>query len=126
MLGLKIFVGVQTFRRRPFVPSHSFCHPGYIWSGQKRFSWVNILILKPSLWFTRYGAVCFIYAHSGGYLKIITEHFETSEYKKIMFVCIFVDFKTFGNEKIMFAGFPLCSIYTLKHLEASSSAQCIL
>ena len=30
MLGLKIFVGVQTFRRRPFLPSHNFCHPGHI------------------------------------------------------------------------------------------------
>ena len=28
MLGLKIFVRVQTLRRRPFVPSHNFCHPG--------------------------------------------------------------------------------------------------
>ena len=28
MLELKIFVWVQTFRRRPFVPSHNFCHPG--------------------------------------------------------------------------------------------------
>ena len=27
MLGLKIFVRVQTFRRRPFIPSHNFCHP---------------------------------------------------------------------------------------------------
>ena len=27
MLGLKIFVQVQTFRRRPFVLSHNFCHP---------------------------------------------------------------------------------------------------
>ena len=27
MLGLKIFVQVQTFRRRPFVPLHNFCHP---------------------------------------------------------------------------------------------------
>ena len=27
MLGLKIFVRVQTFRQRPFVPSHNFCHP---------------------------------------------------------------------------------------------------
>ena len=26
MLGLKIFVQVQTFWRRPFVPSHNFCH----------------------------------------------------------------------------------------------------
>ena len=81
---------------------------------------------------------CVLYAHSGGYLKIITEHFETSDYSNIMFVCIFVDFKTFGyektnvctlppllnvyfktfeNKKIMFARFLLCSIYTLKHLE---------
>ena len=28
ILRLKIFVAVQTFRRRPFVPSHNFCHPG--------------------------------------------------------------------------------------------------
>ena len=28
-MGLKIFVQVQTFRRRPFVPSHNFCHPGF-------------------------------------------------------------------------------------------------
>ena len=27
MIGLKIFAKVQTFRRRPFVPSHNFCHP---------------------------------------------------------------------------------------------------
>ena len=27
MLGLKIFVRVQTFRRRPFMPSHNFCLP---------------------------------------------------------------------------------------------------
>ena len=27
MLVLKIFVRVQTFRRRPFVPSHNFYHP---------------------------------------------------------------------------------------------------
>ena len=27
MLGLNIFVRVQTFRRRPFVPLHNFCHP---------------------------------------------------------------------------------------------------
>ena len=26
MLGFKIFVRVQTFRQRPFVPSHNFCH----------------------------------------------------------------------------------------------------
>ena len=29
MLRLKFFVRVQTFRRRPFVPPHKFCHPGY-------------------------------------------------------------------------------------------------
>ena len=27
MLGLRIFVQVQTFQRRPFVPSHNFCRP---------------------------------------------------------------------------------------------------
>ena len=27
MLGLKIFVRVQTFQRRSFVPSHHFCNP---------------------------------------------------------------------------------------------------
>ena len=27
MLELKIFVWVQTFRRRPFAPSHNFCPP---------------------------------------------------------------------------------------------------
>ena len=27
MLELKIFAQLQTFRRRPFVPSHNFCHP---------------------------------------------------------------------------------------------------
>ena len=27
MLELKIFVLIQTFRRRPFMPSHKFCHP---------------------------------------------------------------------------------------------------
>ena len=27
MLVLKILVQVQTFRRRPFVPLHNFCHP---------------------------------------------------------------------------------------------------
>ena len=27
MFGLKIFVRLQTFRRRPFVPSHNLCHP---------------------------------------------------------------------------------------------------
>ena len=27
MLGLKTFVHAQTFWRRPFVPSHNFCHP---------------------------------------------------------------------------------------------------
>ena len=27
MLGFEIFVQVQTFRRRPFVPSHNVCHP---------------------------------------------------------------------------------------------------
>ena len=27
MLGLKIYVPVQAFRRRPFVPSYNFCHP---------------------------------------------------------------------------------------------------
>ena len=26
MLGFEIFARVQTFRRRPFVPSHNFCH----------------------------------------------------------------------------------------------------
>ena len=34
MLGLKNFVGIQTFRWRPFVPSHNFCHPAgreYFW-----------------------------------------------------------------------------------------------
>ena len=28
MLGLKIFVRDQTFRQRPFVPLHNFCHSG--------------------------------------------------------------------------------------------------
>ena len=33
MLGLQIFVQIQTFRRRPFKPSHNFCHPDlYLWS----------------------------------------------------------------------------------------------
>ena len=27
MLGLKIFVQVQAFRRKPFAPLHNFCHP---------------------------------------------------------------------------------------------------
>ena len=27
MLGLKIFLLVQTFRRKPFVLLHNFCHP---------------------------------------------------------------------------------------------------
>ena len=27
MLGLKIFVRIQTFRQRPFAPSPNFCHP---------------------------------------------------------------------------------------------------
>ena len=27
MLGLNIFVRVQTFRQRPFAPLHNFCHP---------------------------------------------------------------------------------------------------
>ena len=27
MLMLRIFVQIQTFRRRPFVSSHNFCHP---------------------------------------------------------------------------------------------------
>ena len=30
MLVLEIFVQVQTFRRRPFVPSHNFCHPDMV------------------------------------------------------------------------------------------------
>ena len=30
MLGPKLFIQVQTFRRRPFVPSHNFCHPACI------------------------------------------------------------------------------------------------
>ena len=50
---------------------------------------------------------CVLYAHSGGYLKIITEHFETSDYSNIMFVCIFVDFNTFGNEKTIVCTLPL-------------------
>ena len=31
MLGLKIFVQIQTFQRWPFVPSHNFCHPVIVW-----------------------------------------------------------------------------------------------
>ena len=58
-----------------------------------------------------------LYAHSGGYLNIITEHFETFEYKEIMFVCMFVDIKIFGNEEKLYARFLLCSMYTLKHLK---------
>ena len=27
MLEFEIFLRVQTFWRRPFVPSHNFCHP---------------------------------------------------------------------------------------------------
>ena len=30
MFGLRIFVRVQTFRRRPFVPSHNFFLPEFI------------------------------------------------------------------------------------------------
>ena len=30
MLGLKYFIRVQTFWRRPFVASRNFCHPGIV------------------------------------------------------------------------------------------------
>ena len=46
MLGLKIFVRVQTFWRRPFVPSHNFCHPGsHLCLGESIYEW-----LEARLW----------------------------------------------------------------------------
>ena len=47
MLGLQIFVRVQNFRRRPFVPSHNFCHPGsHLCLGESIYEW-----LETRLWF---------------------------------------------------------------------------
>ena len=34
MLGLKMFVQIQTFRWWPFVPSHNFCHPASMYFNQ--------------------------------------------------------------------------------------------
>ena len=40
MIGLKIFVQIQTFRRRPFVPSQNFCHPAAdIWNWPGHWPW---------------------------------------------------------------------------------------
>ena len=70
MLRLKIFVQIQTFWQRPFVPSHNFCHPvdQFHWASQinvqlKSQSHVRFLItskcicrsdawcLQPAGWF---------------------------------------------------------------------------
>ena len=61
MFGLKIFVGVQTFRRGPPVPPHNFCYPGCICKGKSskmHMFIVNVLfcyivvaaVLSPVWW----------------------------------------------------------------------------
>ena len=49
MLGLKKFDGVQTFQRRPFVPSHNFCHSNAIFGKSQfkmnRLTWKHLLCL---------------------------------------------------------------------------------
>ena len=51
MLGLKKLVQIQTFRRRPFVPSHNFCHPAVfqnaskIWATRPWSSAINYLCI---------------------------------------------------------------------------------
>ena len=44
MLGPEIFVRVQTFWQRPFVPLHNFCHPDSQYTSQSWFvgSWCNL------------------------------------------------------------------------------------
>ena len=47
MLGLKIFVRVQTFWRRPFVPLHNFCHPAEIYTWHNMY-WSIYSLQKTS------------------------------------------------------------------------------
>ena len=61
MLGLKFFVPVQTFWRRPFAASRNFCHPGVIFSVRKIRSvyLVAELIRKFSGWLVFFFSVGF-------------------------------------------------------------------
>ena len=53
MLGLKIFFRVQTFRLRPFAPSHIFYHP----APQRRDSVASGNVLVINWWFEEYVAM---------------------------------------------------------------------